>query len=293
MRRILLASTCLMAVVPAHAQTTIETKRTDAVRTSTVKAGAPDAIRITTAGSVTPAGGTAVTIDSVHAVTNEGTVQVTNADNATGILAVAGTGGGITNSGKIIVDETYEATDVDKDGDLDGPFAAGSGRTGIRTAGAYSGAITNTGAITVEGNESAGIWLGGPLSGALKTEGTIAVTGTNVVGVRTSDITGNVRLAGTVAAIGQGAVAVRLDGAITGALVVQGALGATGYRTTTAPADPSSLMPTTCCRADRRWSSRATCRAGSSSRCRQRMPARPTMTRTRTGSTTARKDRRR
>ncbi|MES3096532.1 autotransporter outer membrane beta-barrel domain-containing protein [Sphingomonas aerolata] len=241
MRRILLASTCLMAVVPAHAQTTIETKRTDTVRTSTVKAGAPDAIRITTAGSVTPAGGTAVTIDSVHAVTNEGTVQITNADNATGILAVAGTGGGITNSGKIIVDETYEATDVDKDGDLDGPFAAGSGRTGIRTGGAYSGAITNTGAITVEGNESAGIWLGGPLSGAFKTEGTIAVTGTNVVGVRTGDITGNVRLAGTVAAIGQGAVAVRLDGAITGALVVQGALGATGYRTTTAPADPSKL----------------------------------------------------
>ena len=45
----------------------------------------------------------------------------------------------------------------------------------------------------------AAIWLGGPLSGAFKTEGTIAVTGTNVVGVRTGDITGNVRLAGTVA----------------------------------------------------------------------------------------------
>ncbi len=241
MRRILLASTCLLSVVPAHAQTVIDTKRTDPVRTSTVKAGAPDAIRIAAAGSVTPTGGTAVTVDSVHAVNNEGTIQITNADNATGILAVAGTGGGIANSGKIIIDETYEPTDIDKDGDLDGPFAAGTGRTGIRTSGAYSGAIVNTGTITVEGNESAGIRLGGPLTGAFTTSGAIAVTGTNAVGVQAGDIAGNVRLAGTIAAIGQGASAVRLNGNIAGALVVQGALGSTGYRATTAPADPSKL----------------------------------------------------
>ena len=97
MRRLLLTTTCLFAATaPAHAQTVIDTKRTDAVRTSTIKAGARDNIRIAAAGSVTPTGGTAVTIDSVNALANEGTIQITNADNATGVFAAAGTGGGIT-----------------------------------------------------------------------------------------------------------------------------------------------------------------------------------------------------
>jgi len=244
MRRLLLTTTCLFAIPSSlHAQTVIDTKRTDAVRTSTIKAGAPDNLKIVAAGSVTPTSGTAVTIDSVNSVANEGTIQVTNADGSTGVLANAGTGGGITNAaaGKIIVDESYVATDTDKDGDLDGPFAAGTGRTGIRTAGAYTGAIVNSGAITVKGNDSAGIWLGGPLAGAFTHDGQTSVTGDRSTGVRIADVTGNVRLAGTIAAIGQNAVAARVDGDIAGALVVQGALGSTGYRYVTPPADPSKL----------------------------------------------------
>ncbi len=244
MRRLLLTTTCLFAVTTgAQAQTVIDTKRTDAVRTSTIKAGAADNLKIVAAGSVTPTSGTAVTVDTVNSVTNEGTIQVTNADGSTGILANAGTGGGIANAatGKIIIDESYVATDTDKDGDLDGPFAAGTGRTGIRTAGAYTGAIVNSGAITVKGNNSAGIWLGGPLTGAFTHDGQTSVTGDRSTGVRIADVTGNVRLAGTIAAIGQGAVAARVDGDIAGALVVQGALGSTGYRYVTAPADPSKL----------------------------------------------------
>ncbi|TXC70624.1 autotransporter outer membrane beta-barrel domain-containing protein [Sphingomonas ginsenosidivorax] len=242
MRRLLLTTTCLFAVAaPAYAQTVIDAKRSDPVRTSTVKAGAPDAIRITATGSVVPTAGTAATVDSANAVVNEGTIQISNADNATGLLANAGTGGGITNSGKIILDETYVATDTDKDGDLDGPFAAGSGRTGIRTSGAYAGAIVNSGSVTVQGNNSAGIWLGGPLTGAFTHDGTTSVTGNGSTAVRIADVTGNVRLAGTIAAIGQGAVAARVDGDIAGALVVQGAIGATGYRYVQPPADPSKL----------------------------------------------------
>jgi hypothetical protein len=242
MRRFLLTTTCLFAVAAsAHAQTVIDTKRTDGLRTATIKAGAPDAIRIAAAGSVVPVGGTAVTIDSAHAVVNEGTIQVSNADNATGVLAAAGTGGGISNSGKITLDETYVATDTDKDGDLDGPFAAGTGRTGVRTAGSYTGAITHSGAITVQGNNSAGIWLGGPLTGAFRHDGTTSVTGNGSTGVRIADVAGTVRLAGTIAAVGQGAVAARVDGDIAGALVVQGAIGATGYRYVQSPADPAKL----------------------------------------------------
>ena len=106
--RILLASTCLtplalLAVAGAvHAETTIATKATTPVRTSTVKSGAADDVRITAAGSVVPAtAGAAVTIDSNHSVKNEGAIQFNNVNDATGILANAGTLGTITNTGKI------------------------------------------------------------------------------------------------------------------------------------------------------------------------------------------------
>ena len=241
--RNLLATTCLTCIVittSAHAETVIDTKRTTAVNTATVKAGAPDDIKIASAGSVIPTSGAAVTIDSANTVTNEGTIQVTNADDATGILATAGSGG-ITNSGKIIIDETYEPADADKDGDLDGPFADGARRFGIRTAGAFSGPIVNSGTITIEGNDSAGIQLGGPLTGALANNGTISVVGDRSVGVRTGDVTGPVRLAGTIGARGKDAMGASIEGNITGALVVQGGISSTGYRSTTPPADTSKL----------------------------------------------------
>ncbi|PKQ00981.1 MAG: autotransporter domain-containing protein [Alphaproteobacteria bacterium HGW-Alphaproteobacteria-13] len=245
MRKILLASTCLAAMVsaPVHAETTIATAVTNPVHSSTVKSGAADDVKISSAGSVKPASGTAVTIDSDNKVVNEGTIQITNADGATGIFANAGTAGGITNSatGKIIIDESYAPTDIDNDGDIDGPFAVGTGRTGIATGGAFTGNIVNSGEITVEGNDSAGVRLGGPLTGNFTNDGKISVLGDNALGVGLQDVTGNVRLAGTIAATGQDAVAARLAGNITGALVVQGNLTATGYRYTTPPADASKL----------------------------------------------------
>jgi hypothetical protein len=245
--RLLFASTCLTSIAclaaSAAAQNVIDTKRTTAVRTSTIKNGAPDDVRITSAGTVQPTSGAAVTVDSANKVTNEGTVQVTNADGAAGIIAAAGGLGSITNAatGKIIVDETYEPTDVDKDGDLDGPFASGRNRFGIQTLGAFTGNIVNNGAITVEGNDSAGVALGGKLTGALTTDGTVTVTGDRSVGVRTGEVTGAVRLAGTISARGKDAVGALIGGDLSGPLVVQGAIGSTGYRNTTAPSDVSKL----------------------------------------------------
>ncbi|WP_422061181.1 autotransporter outer membrane beta-barrel domain-containing protein [Sphingopyxis sp.] len=245
MRKTLLASTCVAALLstPVRAETTITTAATTPVRTSTIKSGAADDIKITSAGSVKPTSGTAVTIDSNHKVANEGTIQITNSDGATGIFANAGATGGITNAAgaKIIIDESYAPTDIDNDGDIEGPFAVGTGRTGIATGGAFTGNIVNNGEITVEGNNSAGIRLGGPLTGDFANNGTIAVLGTNALGVGLQNVTGNVRLAGTITAIGENATAARLAGNISGALVVQGTLTASGYRYTTAPADPSKL----------------------------------------------------
>ncbi|WP_321327391.1 autotransporter domain-containing protein [uncultured Parasphingorhabdus sp.] len=245
MRKYLLASTCLVAVIalPARAETSIATATTDPIRTSTIDGGGADDIRITSAGSVQPTAGIAVTVDSDNILINDGTIEIGNADNATAILAESGVTGTITNSatGKIILDEPYAPTDADNDGDIDGPFATGTGRTGIATAGAFNGNITNSGTITIEGNDSAGIRLGGPLAGNFVHDGTTTVLGDNALGVSLQDITGDVRIAGTITVQGLDAVAARVDGNVDGALVVQGSLQSTGYRYATAPADSSKL----------------------------------------------------
>ncbi|KRA82670.1 autotransporter outer membrane beta-barrel domain-containing protein [Altererythrobacter sp. Root672] len=241
MHRYLLASTAVLALAAPAAAETISTAVTQPVRTSTVKNGSPDSITIATAGSVKPASGTAVTMDSNHTVTNQGTIAISNANGAIGILTTAGTTGDIENSGGIAIDEPYTPTDANNDGDLDGPFALGSNRFGIRTAGAHSGKVTNNGTIKIEGNDSAGIWLGGPLTGAFTHNGSTVVIGDRSVGVHAEAITGNVRLAGTVGVQGEGAIGAHFAGDVTGAMVVQGNISASGYRYTTAPASTANL----------------------------------------------------
>jgi len=241
MYRYLLATTAALAIAAPAAAETISTKRTDPLRTSTIKNGAADQITIDEDGSVVLTAGTAVTMDSNNSVTNGGAISVGNAANGVGILALAGTTGDIVNTGGITVDESYTPEDDDNDGDLDGPFALGSNRFGIRTDGAHTGKFENSGTIKVEGNDSAGIWLGGPLTGDFTHNGVTTVTGDRTVGVQAGDITGDVRLAGAVSAQGEDAVGARFAGDVDGALVVQGTISATGYRKTTAPSNTSKL----------------------------------------------------
>ena len=242
----LLASTAIVGAAlialphAAHA-TDVTTKQTAPIRTSTIKSGAPDAITITSAGSVVLTAGTAVTQDSNHAVSNAGTIGVSNANGAVGIASAAGTSGDIVNTGTITIDEPYAPTDTDNDGDIDGPFALGSNRFGIQTLGAHTGKITQSGTITVEGNDSAGIALGGKLTGAFIHDGTTKVLGDRTIGIAAGAIDGDVRLAGTVTAQGKDAIGARFGGDVNGAMVVQGTVSATGYRYTTAPADASKL----------------------------------------------------
>ncbi|MBX3560895.1 MAG: autotransporter domain-containing protein [Sphingomonas sp.] len=245
--RLLLACTCLTPIAifasAGQAERVIETKITTPVSTSTASNGAPDDIKITSAGSIVPTGGVAVTIDSNNNVTNQGTIQITDANDATGILANPGTAGTITNSGKIVIDETYAPKDTDDDGDLDGPFAQGARRFGIRVApgGTFTGNIVNGGEIAIEGNQSAAIAIDGRLNGSLTSSGTINVLGDGSAGIRAEDITGNVRLTGTISARGQDAVGVALDGDVGGAVSFQGTVTATGFRAVPPPADTSKL----------------------------------------------------
>lgn len=247
--RSLLAATCLTPVALAsfiglaHAETVIGNSVTTSQKTSIANAGTADDIRISSAGTVKPAAGTAVMIDSNNGVTNEGTIQITDANDAIGILANPGFSGAINNSGKITIDETYTATDTDKDGDLDGRHALGENRFGIRVApgGTFTGSITNSGSITVEGNNSAGILVGSALKGSLSNTSGISVIGDNSFGVRAGEISGDVNLSGAITAQGENAVGVALNGDIGGKLVIQGVIGSTGYRSTTVPDDTSKL----------------------------------------------------
>jgi hypothetical protein len=244
--RHLLASTgigtlAIMMASPAGAETTISTATTTPVTTS-----ASGDIHITTTGSIKPTSGTAVTINSNNFVNNEGAIQITGANDATGILANPGFTGNITNSGTITIDENFTATDSDSDGDLDGLFAQGSNRFGIHVApgGTYSGAIVHSGTIAIEGNNSAGIAIDSALTGSLNaTNGKVAVIGNDSVGIRTSAVSGNVNIGSgsNVAVVGQNSMGVLLGGDVGGAVTIQGSVSSTGYRYTTPPSDPSKL----------------------------------------------------
>ena len=240
--RTLLTCTCLtpialIAAVPVHAATVIDEEHKSAIATGTDN----DDIKITKDGSVKLESGTAVTINSDHDITNEGKILISDADGAQGIFAEAGRSGTITNKGSIVIDEDYTAEDDDEDGDLDGPFAEGKDRYGIRTEGAFTGSVVNSGVITIEGNDSAGISLEGPLTGSLEQSGRIAVTGDNSVGVRTGAVSGDVTLNGNITAQGAGAVGATITGPIGGALVIQGGISSTGYRDTSPSGDLSDL----------------------------------------------------
>jgi Autotransporter beta-domain len=247
MRR-LLAYSCLtplalVALNQAQAERKVETKITTPLNTATATNGAPDNINVTSAGGITLTSGTAITLDSNNSVTNAGALAIQGANDATGILALPGLTGAITNSGPITIDENYTPTDTDKDGDIDGPLAQGSNRYGIRIApgGTFTGNVLNSGTITIEGNNSAGIALDSRLAGTFSNSGTVNVTGNDSVGIRAGDITGNTRIAGAINVRGANAVGVALDGDIGGALTIQGAVTTTGYRSTEPPADTSKL----------------------------------------------------
>lgn len=241
--RFLLATTGLSAIAatlaatPANAETVIST----AVTTNQSTSASGD-IKISSTGSVKPASGIGVLINTNNYVRNEGTIQLTGANNSAGIQANAGITGEITNSKTITLDESYTPTDTDNDGDIDGVFAQGSNRFAIRTLGAFTGPITNSGTITVEGNNSGGIVLEGPLTGSITNSGGISILGNDSVGIKTGAVSGNVILrTGTIQVQGANAVGVNVAGDVGGAFVLQGTVNTTGYRYTTPPTDVSKL----------------------------------------------------
>jgi hypothetical protein len=235
---------CLLAGA-AQAETVISTTTSTPVATATAANGAPDNVRVSSGGVVQPAGGAGITLNSNNNVTNEGTIKIQNANDATGILVLGGMTGELKTSGSITIDESAEATDKDSDGDQDGPFATGARRYGVRVTGpgAFHGNIAQSaGAIIVEGNDSAGISVETAIDGTVQTAGSIAVAGDRSYGVHTaSTVGGDVAILSTVSAQGQGSGAIATDDNVGGKLVLGNSVVATGFRYTTRPADVSKL----------------------------------------------------
>lgn len=231
---------------------TINTATTAPVLTSNAANATPGDVTVGANGSITvTAGQTAITVDSDNDVLILGQVISNGADNTTGILLNGGFAGPqtISNSGVINLLEDYTPTDLDSDGEVDGPFAQGTNRNGIwLSAGpAFNGQITNFGFIAIEGNASTGIRLDALLDGDLiHSEGTINMVGQGVTGVwvnggAAGGVTGDVFLRGTLVAQGPNAAGVVIDAPVTGQLAINGFWAVSGYRSMIRPINVANL----------------------------------------------------
>ncbi|MBI1186628.1 MAG: autotransporter domain-containing protein [Alphaproteobacteria bacterium] len=241
-----MVSLAAAASSPALADVTITDDRTTPVATSTVNNGAADNIIVDAQGSVIVQSGAAVTIDSSNDVSNAGELGSEDDNDTTGVLILGGVTSDFTNSGNIELNETFNASDSDNDGDLDGQFAQGANRVGVwlNGPGVVTGDLTFTSAsrVTIEGNNSAGLRFDAGLNGDLNLAGSVVVLGDNTFGVDVNaPISGDVLQQGTVSAQGANATAVDIGADIGGALRIRGAIQSTGFRSTTRPTNPTVL----------------------------------------------------
>ena len=237
------AAPLLLFAGAAFAQTVIDDE--DGVPVATSTAGD---VTIEDEGEVElTSPGAAVIVDSNNTVANDGFIMADDVDGVTGILIRGGVTTTVTNSGSIrLSDDDYDPNDsdndTDDDGDLDGRFAVGEDRYGIRVTG--PGSVTGTilsdygAGITIEGNNSFGMSLESALVGDFVNRGTITVTGDNSMGLKVAaPVTGNVEVSGGVTVQGDQAVGASIDAEVSGSLHIQGAVTATGYRYTSRPTE--------------------------------------------------------
>ena len=225
----------------AYSQVTISDEQTAPLETN------GEDLTIDATGNITlTTPGPAVTLNSDNALSNAGSIIINDIDNATGVNLQGGANRSFTNTGTINLLEEFVAEDTDGDNIIDGPFAEGTGRTGILISGAspFEGNVelASTSVIDVEGNDSFGINLTNTamaqegLTGNLSQGGAIRVIGTNATGINVgSGITGDFANTGSITTQGEGAQAINIDADIQGGFTTAGALTNTGFRFTTRP----------------------------------------------------------
>ncbi|WP_232281062.1 autotransporter domain-containing protein [Novosphingobium nitrogenifigens] len=216
----------LSAAAPAYADTTITGTTTSAQTTSTA-----GNVTVAGTGTLKVASGAAATVDSSSTVTvnSGGTISAGTAsaavDGSIGVLINPGITTTITNAGTIAVLENYTPTST-TGSSLTGAISGVSNRYGIYGAsgGTITGSISNTGSITVDGENSAAIQIDSTLNGSLTTSGTITVLGDSSYGIKTAAVTGNVTVGGTVTVAGSSAQGVVLSGDVGGIFKIDGAV---------------------------------------------------------------------
>ncbi len=195
------------------------------------------------------ANGDGLILNSSNSVTVVAGAKITNTDvsNSTGILVEGGHTGNVDNQGTISLLMSYTPKIEGNTGIPGGPFATGTNRVGIDVVGgALNGAITmeSTGAITIQGDNSTGIFIEktGSITGDLTDDGNIGMTGNNTIGINLAGgVGGNVTIGAQIAAEGVGAQGLVTGGTIGGQLNIGSTISATGYRSTSAPTVTSIL----------------------------------------------------
>lgn len=237
----------LMMAAGAHAEVVISTARTTPIVTSSATGSARDDIRLASGGSIAVNTGAAVTVDSNNGIDLDSGSNITMANSADGSTAIlvgpAATAGNVTIGGAISVTDNIDTyPDTDSDGDLDGPFANGANRYGLRLTGGtpLTGNILveSSGSILAEGANSRAISIERGVIGNVTSFGGLRAVGDNAIAYsQTGNVTGAVNLGGPATVQGQGANAVNIQGDVGGRLTLQGDMAATGYRYTTRPTD--------------------------------------------------------
>ncbi|HWF01452.1 MAG TPA: autotransporter outer membrane beta-barrel domain-containing protein [Caulobacteraceae bacterium] len=277
MTRKLLAAAAAMAplvLAAAHAQVTISSNVNTPVATATANNGQPADVIVTGSIGLTAGPGPALTINSNNDATNQGQIGATDISGtaAQPLVGVQMQGGftspnGFTNTGSILLTESYVASTDNNTGLLYGAYASGAYRNGVQVIGAtpWVGNIITTGSITVNGNDSYGVAILGPMTGAFTmqtvspttftssttvtlADGSITALGSGSTGfyiAPAGSISGNVTLQSISATgtpdttTGRAANAVNILGNVGGTLNIGNVVQSTGYRTTARGSDPT------------------------------------------------------
>lgn len=200
----------------------ISTAQTTPAATSRADGAGPGNLTIAPGGSIRVSAGPAVTLDSSHSLSNQGTLEVTAESNARGVLVTTAAGAlnaNIADNGAISVP---------------GPASTSSPlwpayvfNTGIEVSGAnaFNGTITRgAGAtLTVGGNGGTGIAILTTMNGALVNEGTIRLTRQDSFGIKASGaISGSISNGGAIEALGQEGIGLYAGGGVGGAITNRG-----------------------------------------------------------------------
>ncbi len=251
----------LAAFEPARATTTLTGNTSTPVATATANNGQPDNVDLQLGATLAPtASAAALTLNSNNTLTSEGAITFSNIDNAIGMLITGGVTGSLSNTGSITLGESYTAPINPNTGLAYGDWASGGNRFGILVGGplAFTGNLTDTGTITIQGNGSYGLLVDAPVNGQITMlnvtpvngstpasvqNGSINVTGNGDIGVYVSP-NGSVNNFGgvfritSVTARGIGAEGVQISGDVAGEVNLSSAISASGYRSVNRPTSP-------------------------------------------------------